>query len=294
MAAAYCRLAFHQELFRRPIFFYSTVAFRISAGIHPITAAMAFDFKRVLEIILLTLKKAMKAKILCTIFLLLSLACKDEDVFEKVPPVSPEVFNIDLCPTLLTNVISLFPESKNNQEKYAQLFSEDSQQRIILTKDTDVYVTFVTEAATIGNVLGYYIYHSASTPGSSEDIEKELIFANVDNSYLNPGDTRKLGTTQLKAGTVIGFFLIVNGYRNEGVYYKRPTFYTDKTWNTDQAKQHVLFEEQECGAIVVGFEDKNSVTADKDYNDIIFIVSDNIQNLKNTSFDVQNVVTLSK
>lgn len=235
----------------------------------------------------------MKAKILCTIFLLLSLACKDEEIFEKTPPVSPDIFQIALCPTLLTNVTALFPESQNNQEKYAQLFSGDSQQRIVLTKDTDVYVSFVAEAATIGNVLGYYIYNKSSTPSSSENIDKQLIFPNVDNAYLSPGDSRKLGTTQLKAGTVIGFFLIVGGYRNDGVYFKRPTFYTDKNWNADQAKQHVLFEEEECGAIVVGFEDKNSTSADKDYNDIIYTVSDNISNLENTSFDVQNVVTLS-
>lgn len=235
----------------------------------------------------------MKAKILCTIFLLLSLACKDEEKFKEVTPVPEDIFKIDLCPTLLPNVTALFPESKNNQEKYAQIFSEESQQRIVITKDTDVYASFVTEAATIGNVLGYYIYNSSSTPGSPDDIDKQLIFPNVDNAFLTPGDSRKLGTTRIKAGTVIGFFLIVGGYRNDGVYFKRPTFYTDQMWNADQAKQHVLFEESECGAIIIGFEDKNSITGDKDYNDIIFMVSDNVNNEKNTSFDVQKVVSLS-
>jgi len=236
----------------------------------------------------------MKARILCIALLLASAACKDDEVFKEVTPVPEDIFHVDLCPALQTNVTTLFPESKNNQEKYAQLFSDGSQQRIVLTKDTDVYVSFVSEAATIGNVLGYYIYTSGSVPGSSEDIDKQLIFPNVDNTYLSPGDTRRLGSTQLKAGTVIGFFLIVGGYRNDGVYFKRPTFYTDQGWNTDNAKQHVMYQENECSAIVVGFEDKNSVSADKDYNDIIFTVSDNTNNQANTSFDVQNIVTLSK
>lgn len=235
----------------------------------------------------------MKARIFVIILLLTSFACEDEDVYRETTPVPEDIFNIDLCPTLLSNVTKLFPESQNNQEKYANLFADGTQQRIVLTKDTDVYVSFVTEAATIGNVLGYYIYNSSSPPGSSEAIDKQLIFPNVDNVYLKPGDTRRLGNTQLKAGTVVGFFLIVGGYRNDGVYFKRPTFYTDQAWNADGARQHVLFEESECGAIVVGFEDKNSNTADKDYNDIIFTVSDNIDNKENTSFDVQNVVTLS-
>lgn len=236
----------------------------------------------------------MKAKILCTIFLLISLACKDEEVFMEVTPVPEDIFQIALCPTLISNVNRLFPESKNNQEKYAQLFSDNSQQRIVLTKDTDVYVSFVAEGATLGNVLGYYIYNSSSVPASSENIDKQLIFPNIDNSLLAPGDSRRLGTTKLKAGTVIGFFLIVGGYRNEGVYFKKPTFYTDKAWNADQAKQHVLFVEQECGAMVIGFEDKNSVNTDKDFNDVIFTVTDNVSNQKTTAFDVQNVITLSK
>lgn len=236
----------------------------------------------------------MKARILCIVLLLASAACKDDEVFKEITPVPEDIFHVDLCPALQTNVTALFPESRNNEEKYAQLFSDGTQQRIVLTKDTDVYVSFVSEAATIGNVLGYYIYTSGAAPGSSEEIDKQLIFPNIDNTYLSPGDTRRLGSTQLKAGTVIGFFLIVGGYRNDGVYFKKPTFYTDQSWNADAGKQHVMYQESECSAIVVGFEDKNSVSADKDYNDIIFTVSDNTSNQANTSFDVQNMVTLSK
>lgn len=236
----------------------------------------------------------MKARIFCIVLLSLSFACSDEETFIEVPQKPGDIFNVQLCPELQSNVMSLFPESKNNQEKYAQLFAGASGQRIVLTKDTEVYVSFVTEAATIGNVLGYYIYNSSATPGSPEEIQKELIFPNVDNTILATGDTRKLGANQFKAGTVIGFFLIVGGYRNDGVYFKRPTSYTDHNWNRDQAKQHVLFQESACSAIVVGFEDKQSTSADKDYNDVIFMVSDNTENAPNTSFDLQNVVTLSK
>jgi hypothetical protein len=238
--------------------------------------------------------KAMKARIVCTVLMLLTLACRDEDKYKKTPEVLEGTFNVELCPTLLSNVTALFPESHNNQEKYAQLFSGSAQQRIVLTKDANVYVSFVTEAASIGNVLGYYIYDENSTPGSSEDIDKQLIFPNVDNSYVSEGDTRQLGAAKLKAGTVIGFFLIVGGYHNEGVYFKKPTFYTDTNWNANGEKQHVLYRENECGSIVVGFEDKASSTADKDYNDIIFMISDNTTNAETTSFDIQNVVSLSR
>lgn len=236
----------------------------------------------------------MKAKIFCIVLLVASAACKDDEVYKETPEVPEDIFNIELCPTLLTNVSNLFPESQNNEEKYTSIFSGNTQQRIVLTKDTRVYVSFVTEAATLGNVLGYYIYDKRTMPSSPEQIDKQLIFPNVDNAFLSPGDSRQLGTTQLKAGTVIGFFLIVGGYRNDGVYFKKPTFYTDAAWNSGGSKQHALYQEEECGAIVVGFEDKASVEADKDFNDIIFTVSDNTNGLENTSFDVQNIVTLSK
>lgn len=236
----------------------------------------------------------MKARILCIAVLVFSFSCRDEEVFLETPPKPSDIFPVELCSTLLSNVTALFPESQNNREKYAQIFSNGSQQRIVLTKDTEVYVSFVTEAATMGNVLGYYIYNSSAAPGSPEEIQKELIFPNIDNTILTSGDTRKLGQGQLKAGTVIGFFLIMGGYRNEGVYFKRPTFYTDIAWNAGQAKQHVMFEESECNAVIMGFEDKSDDTADKDYNDVIFMISDNTDNQRTTSFDLQNVVTLSK
>ncbi len=235
----------------------------------------------------------MKVTILCTLLLSVMLACNDDDHFTEATPVPEDVFNVELCPTLVSNVTALFPESGNNQEKHAELFGNSTQQRIVLTEDTDVYVSFVAERASIGNVLGYYVYNSNATPGSSEDIDKQLIFPNVDNTYLEPGDTRKLGSARLKAGTVIGFFLIVGGYRGDGVYFKKPTFYTDQGWNANQEKQHVLFRESTCGALVVGFEDKRSDAADKDFNDLIFTVSDNISDQQNTSFDLQNIATLS-
>ena len=91
----------------------------------------------------------MKARIFCIILLLVGFACKDDDVFVEITPIPEDIFNVELCPTLLSNALGLFPESRNNMETHAQLFTGNTQQRIVLTKDTDVYVSFVTEAATI-------------------------------------------------------------------------------------------------------------------------------------------------
>jgi hypothetical protein len=185
--------------------------------------------------------------------------------------------------------MNLFTESHNNKEKYPQLFS-GSQEKIVLTKESNVYISYVTEGAAIPSTLGWYIY-TGNAPASPEDIEKNIIFPNVSNAVLTPGDTRLLG--KFPAGTIICFYLIVGGYHNNTVNYSKPTFYTNFAWNPGQHRQHVLFREEECNNILMGFEDKAIETgADSDYNDIIFMISDNDDNQASTSFDQTTMIAM--
>jgi hypothetical protein len=227
------------------------------------------------------------------LFLALLFSCKDkEKIIVEVDEVPDDIFQIPLCETLTPTVMSMFRESNDNKEKYPQLFSNTVQQQIVLTQETEVFVSYVTEGAAIPSTLGWYSYASANTPGSSGDIDKKIVFPNVSNAILTPGDSRSLG--RFPAGTVIGFYLIAGGFNNDRVNYSKPTFYTTFQWNTNQNRQHVLFKEKQCNNIVVGFEDKtlDGGSADADYNDIIFIVSDNDQNQATTSFNLQEVVVL--
>jgi hypothetical protein len=225
------------------------------------------------------------------------LACsgdEKEKTVERVDEIPTDIVASKLCETLYTNIMSMFPEAKNNEERHEGLFNDTTQVHIVLTKDSEVYVSFVAEGATITNTLGYYIYPDGATPGGSGDINKELVFPNVSNSVLQPGDTRQLGSTTFKAGTVIGFYLIVGGWNgsNGTVNYKKPTHYTNFEWNANAQRQHVLFKEKQCGDIVIGFEDKAILETDGDFNDIIFTVSDNNLNLETVSFDLKHVAVL--
>jgi len=228
--------------------------------------------------------------VLSALLILVLFGCKDkEKIIEHVDEVPDDIFNIPLCETLGSTVMQLFAESHNNKEKYPELFS-GSQERIVLTKETNVYISYVTEGAAIPSTLGWYIY-SGEDPASSEQIEKNIVFPNVSNSILTPGDTRLLG--KFSAGTVIGFYLIVGGYHNNTVNYSKPTFYTNFLWNPGSFRQHVLFREQQCNNILMGFEDKALETgSDVDYNDIIFMISDNDDNQASTAFDQTTMVAL--
>jgi hypothetical protein len=233
----------------------------------------------------------MKSSIALALLVFVMFGCKHkEKVIQVVDEKPKDIFHMQLCETLNSTVMGLFVESHNNQEKYPELFSQNTQEKIVITKETDVFITYVTEGAAIPSTLGWYMY-SGDAPGSSSDISKQIVFPNVSNAILTPGDTRLIG--HFTPGTVIGFYLIVGGYSNSTVNYSKPTFYTNFMWNPGQQRQHVLFRETKCNNILMGFEDK-AVTADSDhdYNDIIFMISDNNNGQASSSFDQSTMVGL--
>ncbi len=209
--------------------------------------------------------------VLFALLLTFALSCKDKEKIIEVVDERPEdIFHIELCPTLNQSVMSMFTESDNNREKYPQLFSASTQQQIVLTKESDVYVSYVTEGASVPSTLGYFTYQEGNAPTSADGIDKKIAFPHVSSSVLSTGDSRWIG--KYPAGTVVAFFLVIEGYSNNTVNWSKPTFYTNNEFNPGQVRQHVLFREKQCNNIVMGFEDKavGTPNADDDFNDIIF------------------------
>jgi hypothetical protein len=226
--------------------------------------------------------------VLLTLLLIAFFGCEEkEKIIVPVDEVPEDIFHVELCETLNATVMSMLLESNNNREKYPQLFSATVQSQIVLTKETDVFISYVIEGASVTGTLGFYTYTGAG-PSKSSDVEKKIAFPNVSSAVLTPGDSRRLGKFQ--AGTVIGFFLVVGGYSDGAVNWSKPTFWTNPTFNTGGVQQHILFREQQCNNIVMAFEDKNvGGDADSDYNDIVFLISDNNSNQASTSFDMGSV-----
>jgi hypothetical protein len=216
---------------------------------------------------------------------------KKTEAFEEIPQ---GIIESKPCSTLYQGIMEMYPEHKRNNEVYAQLFTVDAEKRIVLTKDSEVYVTFISEGAGWSNTLGYYTYDASNPPGSTGDFQKVVLFPNINNEVLNQGDMLQLGDGKFKAGTAIGFFLITRGYENGLVYYDKTTHYTDINLNKNSFQQHILFKEGACGDIVLAFEDRllDMTDCDFDYNDIIMTVADNKENLQTTAFDVSKLVIL--
>jgi hypothetical protein len=217
---------------------------------------------------------------------------------EGLPPV---IIPTKPCATLYKRITELFPETKDNRAAHPELFATSVSNRILLSKESEVYISFVAEGASWKNSLGYYTYNENNPPTSIADLKKTILFPNVSQvgggGLLQTGDMVQVGTGKFPAGTVIGFYLIATGWRNglvtDGLY----TDYTDINFNLGKYKQHTIFKEKTCDDLVLTFEDiaygDPKYSSDFDYNDIIFTISDSKDVTKvNTSFDMTGIPTL--
>jgi hypothetical protein len=188
-------------------------------------------------------------------------------------------------------IMGEFPENKNNRIKQQVLFDASSEKRVILTRESEVYVTFISEGAGYENTFGWYIYDSTAVPSGPSKVDLNVLFPTVSDRILKQGDMLQIGSGTFPAGTVIGFFLIIKGWENGSVHFDRETFYTDYAWDPNGEQQHILYKQKDLGDLVLAFEDQNTSNAsDNDFNDIIFTVTDNKSGEAATNFDLRKVV----
>jgi hypothetical protein len=186
-----------------------------------------------------------------------------------------------------------FPEYKNNEANQALLFDKKAEKHVTLMQESDVYVTFISEGAGYSNTFGWYSYDSAAAPNDAAGLKLNVLFPNVNGRILKQGDMLRIGDGKFKAGTTIGFFLIVGGWENGSINYDKATLYTGYNLNPDGQQQHILFKQKDCGDVVLAFEDRLiSEGSDSDFNDIIFTVTDNKEDKEVTRFDLRTVVRM--
>lgn len=247
--------------------------------------------------VVLTLLKnytLMKFKLLIPALILVALSCKKEHIDEIPPNISIVKTVENVADTLLV----AFPEGSNILLKNPELMSDTVEKNIILTKESNVYVTFIDEGADYKNTLCWYSYNQSNPPLKATDIKGTVLFPNIskkgEGGQLEAGYTLQLGTVKFPAGTVIGFYLIINGWNNGTIDYNKPFYYTNYNFNKSGKQQSILFKNKYSGYLIEGFEDMDLTNtldpSDKDYNDILFAVTDNLDGYEATSFDLSKVV----
>jgi hypothetical protein len=233
---------------------------------------------------------AMKTKYLYLLFFLLILGCK------KIEEIPKEITILKPAEDLADTLKVIFPEGEDFFLSNQDFFSATIKKNIILAKESKVYVTFIDEGAVYRNTLCWYSYNVSQPPSKVSDIKKNVLFPNIskkdEGGLLEHGFTVQLGTEKFQPGTVIGFALILNGWEDGTVNYNNLTHYTDYSFNAGGNQQHILFKTASFDYIVIGFEDISisDVECDKDFNDILFAISDNNEGYEATSFDLSNVV----
>lgn len=191
-------------------------------------------------------------------------------------PHGMEPEDVEVCSELLPNLFRNVLPERNNVPRDNPEYFENPHREIELLKDDKVYVTFISEGAGYRNTLGYYYYHKDNPPQSVDDLNKVVIFPNASAKYsggeLIQGNTMKL-LGEFEEGTVIGFYVISNGWKGskitDGIY----TQYTIPEFNVSEKQQSIIFYDQGCSSIVMAFEDIALPQGDKDYNDAIFMIS---------------------
>lgn len=210
----------------------------------------------------------------------------DEGVPDDVIPSEP-------CPTLMEAITLLFPESQNAMNNHPYLFEDGAVLNVTTEEETEVFLKFVWEGAGWKNTLGYYSYPADNPPASFEELEKHVLFPNTSmvgsGGGLEPGDMVQLGTEPFPANTVIGFYLVAKGWGNGEMVDGSYTHYTDIQFNPENKQQHVLFIENGCQDLVLGFEDIRLFGGDKDFNDVLFVLKDNPDDFPNTKFNTEGI-----
>ncbi len=184
----------------------------------------------------------------------------------------------EVCSELLPNLFSaVLPETQNALINHPEYFQHPTK-NIHVKEQAEVTVTFINEGAGYKNVLGYYAYDINNPPQTVDDLVKIVIFPNASaqgsGGQLERGNTMRL-LGEFEADTMIGFFVISDGWRNneitDGIY----TQHTDANLNGNNFQQSIIFHDNNCNSTIICFEDISVPNGDKDYNDAIFQVRAN-------------------
>jgi len=231
----------------------------------------------------------MKIKHLIPILFLLLAGCEKI----KVDELPADIIKLAPIEHIEDSLKVILPEDGDALISSPLLFSDSIQKKVVLLKESKVYVTFIDEGASYKNTLCWYSYKKNQPPLNVSDIKGNVIFPNIskigEGGQLESGYTVHLGSEPFPAGTVIGFFLVADGWNEKdgSINYDNPTYFSDSNLNSGGEQRHMLFKDAYSHYLVIGFEDYG--VGSSDFNDIFFAVQDNNEGNEASSFDLSKV-----
>ena len=189
----------------------------------------------------------------------------------------------------LADVNAALPEYRSVPVYTPQFLASNLERNLVLTAQSDVWITFVHDGASYLNSLFYFTYNKNNKPTSASQIDSLIaIMPNV--SYtgsgggMTTGDKVYLGN--FGADTAIGFAIAQNGYNGTTVNSSATFLYTINGLNpetTAAKREHtVLLYDNTTQRFVIGFEDVDRDNgSDNDFNDCVIYATANPSNSVN-------------
>lgn len=178
--------------------------------------------------------------------------------------------------TLLASLNYTLPQGQNLSTTYPAFLAHDNG-NLVLNAAADVWVSLLSEGASKSNSLGYYTYTQGAAPQSASEIASlKIIFPNatIGGGKLLSGNKVFLGN--FPAGTVIGWFIVYDGWQKKTVSETQPIYYSNPQFNpeinSEKKKHFVPVYDDAVGFYGIGFEELNRELSycDHDFNDLVF------------------------
>jgi LruC domain-containing protein len=179
----------------------------------------------------------------------------------------------------LLRISTTLPEQRALPVSHPDYINDSNQLNIKIDALADIWVTFVAEGAGYLNSLGFFTYPVGQPPATVNDITTmKIIFPNASLSGsgggLHAGDKLYLG--RYPAGTMIGWFMVSNGWNGGAVgtgygrYFSLPNLNPESS--TSLRQHSILVWDGQFQKLMFAFEDINrsSGGCDQDFNDVIF------------------------
>ena len=178
---------------------------------------------------------------------------------------------------LRSYINSTLPEKVDLRSTHPELLSSSAIGDIVITQQSDVFITFVSQGTGFKNTFAYYTYPTNQPPASPKDIKKiYFVFPNAGfDTPLSPGDKVKIGN--FNAGTSIGFVILKDAWNSASktINNKAVHFLSNDVLNPEvdpKLKKHaVLINYPSENKVLIGFEDidRTSPDCDHDFNDVV-------------------------
>lgn len=182
---------------------------------------------------------------------------------------------------ILESLNASLPEREDVRDHHPEYLNSNASSNLIIEKNADVWITFVSEGAGYRNSIGFYTYPTNTPPSSLSDITAiKFIFPNASleggNGSLYSGEKVKIGN--FNAGTTIGFVIFSNGWDDSKVDISNDAFFSNDYLNpesTADLRRHTVLLKY-GSKYIIGFDDINrDWGSDHDFNDVLVYASAN-------------------